>query len=76
MTFLNLMFLKIMPSIQRLGADVVTAGVPNFFACEVAAMLAPQKRYYGTSIVCFLLIHLPECRENTKNINAHGKLIM
>ena len=39
-------------------------------------MLATQKRYYGTSIVCFLLIHLPECRENTKNINAHGKLIM
>ena len=39
-------------------------------------MHAHQKRYYGTRRVCFLLIHLPEYRENTKNINAHGKLIM
>jgi hypothetical protein len=41
MTFVNLIFLKIMPSIQRLGAVAITISGLNCTAGEAATMLAP-----------------------------------
>ena len=40
MTFLNLTFVKIMPSIYRLGAYAISVGVPNFADGEVALIFA------------------------------------
>lgn len=53
MTFVNLTFLKVMPSIQRLGAAANTLAGLKCAAGEAAAMLAPIDRYYGTSLVHF-----------------------
>ena len=43
---------------------------------EVVFIFALKGVFIAHAYRAFLLIHLPEYHENTKNINAHRKLIM
>ena len=52
MTFLNLTFVKIMPSIYRLGAYAVNVGFSNFAAGEGCINICIVGRYYCARIAC------------------------